>query len=512
MEDIFSVIWRGLAVGLFVSAPMGPVGILCIQRTLTKGRRTGLYTGIGAAISDFIYCLLTGFGLAFIEDFLEKNQNVIQLIGSAVLIGFAVYLFRKAPVPARRKHEVESGSPSKDILGGFLFTFSNPLILFLIIGLFARFNFLGPGHKAYHYIIGYIAIVAGALGWWWVVTYFVDKLRGVFNDRSLRLINRGIGVVILIFALVGIVTSLGSLPIFGATASGPAFVYPPTESIIPDRISFKTTSEARKTGWRLIAEGKEGAGLEITLVPHKTPEDPDPLFDSARTPIIYSLTVRDAVSGRCLAESAPAPGIPGSGSDCSWRLTRSGDSWTLHWGKHTPDNEMGFAFPPFVLDSIAFRPLGIELQDADANAAGYIYDLIARGKPEPEYYEEARTEEMERVKEACNLEGSWALHDYELDNDLLETGGEYILRGVKTPQGYRLAYVSGADIAPGQWKPGRTKAILETRPGGISYNVIWFDPDGEVLGNGVASIDGYSGALVIQFPNRNSKVRFIRVD
>lgn len=299
---------------------------------------------------------------------------------------------------------------------------------------------------------------------------------------------------------------------FGSTASDQTFILPRKEPIIPERISFKTTSEARKTGWRLMAEGKEGTGLEISLVPHKTPEDPDPLFDSARTPIIYSLTVRDAASGRCLAESALARGIPGSGNDCSWRLTRNGDSWTLHWGKNTPDNEMSFACPPFVLDSIAFSPLGIELPEDFANTNLYIYDLSARGKPEAEYYVEEEHSDTEYIKDSYNLEGSWALHDYELDNDLLEAGGEYLLRGVKTPQGYRLAYVSGADVAPGQWKPGRTKAILETRPGGVSYNVTWFDPAGAVLGNGVASIDGYSGALVIQFPNRNSKVRFIRVD
>ena len=174
MENLLSICWRGLAVGLFVSAPMGPVGILCIQRTLDKGRRTGLFTGIGAAASDVIYCLLTGFGLAFIEDFLESNHDVIQLVGSAVLIAFAVYLFRKNPTATIRKPDTESGSPAKDMLGGFLFTFSNPLILFLIIGLFARFNFLAPNHKFYHYIVGYLAIVAGAIGWWYLVTYLVN--------------------------------------------------------------------------------------------------------------------------------------------------------------------------------------------------------------------------------------------------------------------------------------------------------------------------------------------------
>ncbi len=201
-----------MAIGILISAPMGPVGILCIQRTLDKGRRTGFYTGVGAALSDLFYCLLTGFGLSFIETFLERNHDIIQLAGSAVLIAFAVYLYRKNPAGAlRTPASSERLSPRKDILGGFLFTFSNPLILFLIIGLFARFNFLMPEIRFYHYIVGFIFIFAGALLWWWAVTWFVDKVRSHFNLRSMWLINRIIGTIILLFAIVGIISSILSM-------------------------------------------------------------------------------------------------------------------------------------------------------------------------------------------------------------------------------------------------------------------------------------------------------------
>lgn len=206
------MIWRGIAIGILISAPMGPVGILCIQRTLDKGRRTGFYTGVGAAISDLLYCLLTGFGLSFIEEFIERNQNVIQLIGSAVLIGFSIYLFKKNPATKLKKPiQQEIADPKKNILTGFLFTFSNPLILFLIIGLFARFNFLMPEIRFYHYIVGFIAIFAGAIAWWWIVTFFIDKVRAHFNLRSMWLINRAIGIVILLFAIVGIVSGITNI-------------------------------------------------------------------------------------------------------------------------------------------------------------------------------------------------------------------------------------------------------------------------------------------------------------
>ena len=94
----------------------------------------------------------------------------------------------------------------RDMATGFLFTLSNPLIMFLIIPLFARFSFPLPEFKFYHIIIGYASIVLGALLWWSVITFFVDKVRTHFNIRSMWLINRIIGSIILILSLYGLVT------------------------------------------------------------------------------------------------------------------------------------------------------------------------------------------------------------------------------------------------------------------------------------------------------------------
>ena len=142
---------------------------------------------------------------------------MIQLVGSAVLIAFAVYLFRKNPAADLKRQGDIPVSAKKNILGGFLFTFSNPLILFLIIGLFARFNFMLPELRLYHYIVGYLFIFGGALGWWWLVTYSIDKVRAHFNLRSMWLINKIIGGVILLFAIVGIITGVVAMT---ASASG----------------------------------------------------------------------------------------------------------------------------------------------------------------------------------------------------------------------------------------------------------------------------------------------------
>ena len=205
MEIFLSMIISGLAIGILVSAPMGPIGVLCIQRTLNKGRWSGFFTGLGAALSDMVYCLLTALGLSFVIDFIETNQNLLQMVGSVALMIYAVYLLRKNPAGSLKAPKQKKASFTQDFITGFLFTFSNPLILFLIISFFARFNFLSPDYYYYHYLVGFLFIFIGALLWWFVITYFVNKVRSHFNVRSMWLVNRVIGIVILIMSGFGFV-------------------------------------------------------------------------------------------------------------------------------------------------------------------------------------------------------------------------------------------------------------------------------------------------------------------
>lgn len=212
MESLVHIFFAGIIIGIFVSAPMGPIGMLVIQRTLNKGRLAALFTGLGAALSDLIYSLLTGFGLSFINDFVESNRYILQVIGSVMLIIYAVYLFKANPSRSLNKPRNEVANTYwKDFVTGFIFTFSNPLILFFIISLFARFNFMAPEHQFYHYILGYTAIAIGAVGWWFLITYFVNKVRAHFNVRSLWLVNRVLAVILLAMSLVGFIQGTRNL-------------------------------------------------------------------------------------------------------------------------------------------------------------------------------------------------------------------------------------------------------------------------------------------------------------
>jgi threonine/homoserine/homoserine lactone efflux protein len=182
--------------------------VLCIQRTLNKGRWYGFVTGLGASLSDIAYALLTGFGMSFIFDYIDKNIFYLQLLGSIMLLLFGIYTFRSNPVRSLRPASGNKGTYLHNFITAFAVTLSNPLIIFLFIGLFARFAFMQPGVLLFETITGYVGIMLGALVWWFSITYFVNKLRKRFNLRGIWILNRIIGSVVVVVAAVGLIFTL----------------------------------------------------------------------------------------------------------------------------------------------------------------------------------------------------------------------------------------------------------------------------------------------------------------
>jgi threonine/homoserine/homoserine lactone efflux protein len=202
---ILDLLLKGFVVGVVVSAPLGPVGVLCIQRTLNKGRWYGFVTGLGAALSDIAYALLTGYGMSFMDEFLTRNQILLQVVGSVMLFIFGVYTFRSNPVQSIRPVSSTPGSYFHNFVTAFFVTLSNPLIIFLFIGLFARVSFVMPGSPLGFQLVGYLAIIGGAVTWWLLLTYFVNKVRTQFNLRGIWVLNRVIGVIVMLMSVVGVV-------------------------------------------------------------------------------------------------------------------------------------------------------------------------------------------------------------------------------------------------------------------------------------------------------------------
>jgi threonine/homoserine/homoserine lactone efflux protein len=208
---MIDITYKGIIIGILVSAPMGPIGLLCIQRTLYKGRWHGFFSGLGAAFSDLFYALITCMGMGIVISFVENNQSVLQISGSILLMIYGIYTFRTNPsknLKITKEGVKTTYSYSQDAVTAFFLTLSNPLILFLYIALFARFNFILPDEKLYSMIGGLLCIFIGALCWWFTITYFVGKLRKIFNVRGLWIMNRMMGAIIIVLSVVGIVLSV----------------------------------------------------------------------------------------------------------------------------------------------------------------------------------------------------------------------------------------------------------------------------------------------------------------
>ena len=205
---ILDILVKGFIIGVVVSAPLGPVGVLCIQRTLNKGRWYGFVTGLGACLSDIIYALITGYGMSFMDEFLMKHQILLQIIGSIMLFVLGVYTFRSNPVQSIRPVSSTPGTYLHNFVTAFFVTLSNPLIIFLFIGLFARFSFVMPDSALELQLTGYMAIVLGAWTWWFGITYFVNKVRAQFNVRGIWILNRIIGTVVMLASVVSIVYTI----------------------------------------------------------------------------------------------------------------------------------------------------------------------------------------------------------------------------------------------------------------------------------------------------------------
>ncbi len=203
--SLLEVVVKGILIGVIASAPMGPVGVLCVQRTLNKGRVYGLVTGFGAAISDIIYALMTGYGLSFIYDFIHNRTALfwLQLIGAVLMFVFGVHTFRTNPTQNAHKVSRNKSSLVQNGVTGFFLAFSNPLLVLLFLALFTPLNFMLPEQPLYNQFIGYAAIFGGAMLWWVFITYVVSKLRERFDVRGVWIINKIIGTIVMIGAFIG---------------------------------------------------------------------------------------------------------------------------------------------------------------------------------------------------------------------------------------------------------------------------------------------------------------------
>lgn len=207
--SLWEIFFYGFIIGIVVSAPIGPVGILVIQRTLSRGRAHGFVTGLGIALSDVIYALMVLMGMSVVTDFLEKEAQALKFIGGILMLVLGYMLFKSNPMKVfQPKAEEGTSRYSKDFVSSFLLTFSNAAIIFLFIALFSRFNYV-PSEMEFKFVMAsLLSIALGATTWWYVITTYVAKLQKYINRRGLVIMNRLLGGLLFAIGIIGILLSI----------------------------------------------------------------------------------------------------------------------------------------------------------------------------------------------------------------------------------------------------------------------------------------------------------------
>lgn len=206
-----SYLLKGLLLGFSIAAPVGPIGILCIRRTLADGRNFGLASGFGAAAADAFYGCIAGFGLAFISNFLVSQQNWLKLFGGAFLLylGVRTMLAKPATEAAQSKSTSLAGAFGST----FLLTLTNPVTIFTYLAVFSS---LGVGTVGGEYgtaALFILGVFSGSALWWFILSFGVSLLRDKVGPTVLLWVNRVSGLVIIafgIYALVGLLPLLSS--------------------------------------------------------------------------------------------------------------------------------------------------------------------------------------------------------------------------------------------------------------------------------------------------------------
>jgi threonine/homoserine/homoserine lactone efflux protein len=201
MEPIFFL--KGLIIGFGMAVPVGPVGILCIRKTLADGHSRGLIIGLGAATADSLFGSIAAFGLTFVSDLIASQQFWLRLVGGSILLFLGIRTFR-----ARRKDPIIPFD-NKGLLGSYLSAFllvlTNPVTIFAFIAVFAAF---GLGHKLFiiSACILVLGVFAGSGLWFLMLSYVATTFRKKLDSDGLRWVNRIAGVLIILSGAAALVS------------------------------------------------------------------------------------------------------------------------------------------------------------------------------------------------------------------------------------------------------------------------------------------------------------------
>ena len=196
------VLGRGVLIGFSIAAPVGPIGVLCIRRTLADGPAAGLATGLGAASADAIYGMVAAFGLTWITGLLLGGQAWIRIVGGAFLLYLGLRTFFARP--GERPATASGAGLAAAYASTFLLTLTNPMTILSFVAVFAALG-LGTARtdpaSAAALVLG---VFAGSALWWLTLSGLVGAFRARFDARALRWVNRVSGAIIVAFGILAV--------------------------------------------------------------------------------------------------------------------------------------------------------------------------------------------------------------------------------------------------------------------------------------------------------------------
>jgi threonine/homoserine/homoserine lactone efflux protein len=201
-----SAILKGLVLGFSIAAPVGPIGILCIRRTLASGFKSGLVSGLGAASADAFYGTIAAAGLTLIADFLVKQQLWLGLVGG----GFLLYLGIKTflTLPPAQDGLTEKGSAGGDYLSTLLLTLSNPMTIFMFAAIFGGMSVPSGTIYRNNAFLLVLGVFTGSALWWLTLSAMVSLLREKVNAPLMVWVNRLAGLFIAGFGLFVLIKTI----------------------------------------------------------------------------------------------------------------------------------------------------------------------------------------------------------------------------------------------------------------------------------------------------------------
>lgn len=202
----FEIALKGLVIGFVASIPLGPVGVVCIQRTLSKSQRSGFVSGMGAACADFIFAVVAAFFLSFVMALIEDYINFIKVTGGIIVIIIGVNIFLKNPVIQIRKNRANKSDLWSDFISVFFLTLANPAFIFMFIALFAGFGISSGDTDTIHSFILVGGVFLGGAMWWFTLSSLISLLRKKFRPRHLLVLNRVSGALIVLLGASAIMS------------------------------------------------------------------------------------------------------------------------------------------------------------------------------------------------------------------------------------------------------------------------------------------------------------------